>query len=137
MALAYERFASPVEVRRPDGDLVFRDRCVLEPGAGLGRRGMLGGHAALGSLFVVRRGLSSNVLAEALRDLDVHAGCSELPQAPGSGCWPPDTERAAAAVTAAWRAARIALTGGASAAVPALLRDNPQRIRGLPWMPRG
>jgi len=110
--LAFERFSTLVEARRPGGRLVFRDRCVLEPRRGLGRRGLLGGHAALGSLFVVSRGLSSDVLAAAVDGVPC-AGCSELPG--GAGAWlrvlAGDSATAAAAVHAAWRAARVALTG--------------------------
>jgi urease accessory protein len=111
--LAYERFSSRLEVRRPGGELVFRDVCELEPRSCLGRRGMLGGRAALGSLFVVSRGLSSDVLAAALDEADVQSGCSELPG--GAGAWlrvlAHDSEAASTAVRAGWRAARAALTG--------------------------
>ena len=112
--LAYERFTSAVEVRRPGGELVFRDRCDLEPGTGLGRRGLLGGHCALGSLFVVSPGLSADVLAGAVAGVP-QAGCSELPNA--AGAWlrvlAGDSAAAVAVVAAAWRAARVALAGAA------------------------
>jgi urease accessory protein len=115
--LAYDRFLSVVEVSRPGAsEPLFRDVCRLEPGAGLGAPGLLGGHLACGSLHVVAQGLSADVLDEALdplRGSGVYAGCSELPG--GAGAWlrvlAPDSATAAAAVRAAWRAARLALTG--------------------------
>jgi urease accessory protein len=62
---------------------------------------------------VVSRGLSSDVLAAALDEADVQAGCSELPG--GAGAWlrvlAHDSEAASTAVRAGWRAARAALTG--------------------------
>lgn len=112
--LDYARFASRLEVRRPDGALVCRDVCRLEPEGGLRRPGLLTGHVAVGTLLVVARNLTPDVLAGATGGPG-WAGCSELPEA--SGAWlrvlAPDSATAASLVAAGWRAARVALTGAA------------------------
>lgn len=121
--LAYERFESLVEVSRPGAgesvpEPLFRDWCRLEPGPELGRRGLLGGFTALGTLLVVSRGLGVEALAGAVEELtegrpELQAGCSELPGE--AGVWlrvlARDSASAMAVVRAGWRAARVALTG--------------------------
>jgi urease accessory protein len=112
--LAYARFVSRIEVRRPAGELLFRDVCRLEPASGLQRPGLLGGCAAVGTLFAVGPNLGADVLA-GVGCGSGWAGCSELPD--GAGAWlrvlAPDSATAAAVVAAGWRAARIAVTGAA------------------------
>lgn len=114
--LAYRLFSSVHEVLRPDGRLLFRDACRLEPSRDLSGPAMLGCYRALGSLYVVSRGFDADLLAEAMEAAnlgDSYRGCSQLPA--GAGAWmrvlAADSQSAAAAVLAAWRAARMALTG--------------------------
>jgi urease accessory protein len=118
--LRYERFVSTLEVRRPSGELLYRDACRLLPAEGLAEPGVLGpGRPVLGTLHVVAAGFGPEALASAAEALEpcrlggAYWGASELPN--GAGAWlrvlAPDVERAHAVVTAAWAAARRALLG--------------------------
>jgi urease accessory protein len=115
--LLYERFESSLEVRRPAGELLYRDACRLVPGEGLAEPGLLGrGRPALGTLHVVAPGFGTDLLAAAVEADDrLYCGASELPN--GAGAWlrvlAPCASTAAAAVAAGWRAARLALLGAA------------------------
>jgi urease accessory protein len=116
--LRYERFETALDVRRPSGELLYRDTCRLVPGEGLDAPGLLGrGRPVLGTLHVVAAGFAPDALASALEAEEglagAYWGASELPH--GAGAWlrvlAPDVARAAAAIDAGWRAARRALMG--------------------------
>lgn len=117
--LRYERFESRLVVARPAGETLFGDACRLEPACGLDAPGLLGpDRPALGTLHVVAAGFDPDVLVAAAeaRPLDgAYWGASQLPN--GAGAWlrvlAPDTPAAAAAIGAAWAAARVELLGAA------------------------
>lgn len=128
---AYRVFASDLEVRRPDGELVALDTVRLEPsvggggnaggGAGSGVTGpaVLAGHDVMSSLYVLSplapAGRIADVLHEAVagRDRSLLYGVSVLPQ--DGGAWlrllGSDTRACAAALRAAWDAVRRLLIG--------------------------
>jgi urease accessory protein len=110
-ALRYERFESVLDVRRPSGELLFRDACRLVPGEGVPAPG----RPALGTLHVVAAGFAPGLLVEAAGAPAAYAGASELPN--GAGAWlrvlAADLATAAEVVDAGWRAARRALLGAA------------------------
>ena len=109
-------FQSTVTGVRPSGDLLFTDATVLEAGEALGDPGMLGGGAAVGSLFVIAANADPEVLRAAILEhapLTAQAGASTLPNDAGS--WlrviAVDTAGAKAAVAAGHDAARTAALG--------------------------
>lgn len=114
---AMTRFESVTEVERPDGTLVFADATVLQPGEDLAGPGMLGGHAALGSLYVLATGVDSTILRESLEGAalptSAYWGVSSLPGA--AGAWfrvlTPDVGSARATVGTAHDAAHLAILG--------------------------
>lgn len=118
-AHAYALFYADVEVRAPDGKLLFADRLKLAPGSASPRSlGLLGPYAVLATLYVVTRQLPAGILVDRLHRClatrqDVLAGVSELP----NGCGVVvralgDTSATvAAAMRAAWNEARLALVG--------------------------
>jgi urease accessory protein len=101
---SYRSIEIDIEVRRPNGKILFTDASNLMPDEA-GRLGFLGDFVALGSLFVV----SPNFRASSF---DV-GGCSDLPNQ--AGAWfkvlAKDSANATAAVRAAWESARRALLG--------------------------
>jgi urease accessory protein len=107
--LCYERFASVLDVRRPSGDLLYRDACRLVPKEGVPAPD----RPVIGTLHVVAAGFDPDLLVEAADTAGVYAGASELPN--GAGAWlrvlAADLSAATAAVDAGWRAARRALLG--------------------------
>ncbi|MFF2073942.1 urease accessory protein UreD [Kitasatospora sp. NPDC058162] len=120
---AYQVFASDLEVRRPDGELVALDTVRLEPagagvtGAGVTGPAVLGGHDVMSSLYVLSplapAARIADALHEALTDRGLLYGVSVLPQ--DSGAWlrllDSDTRACAAALRAAWDAVRLLLIG--------------------------
>nr|WP_030057250.1 MULTISPECIES: urease accessory protein UreD [Streptomyces] len=127
---AYRVFASDLEVRRPDGELVAVDTVRLEPsgrGGGAGGGGVTGGgvtgpavlagHDVMSSLYVLSplapAARIADALHEALADRGLLHGVSVLPQ--DSGAWlrllGSDTRACAAALRAAWDAVRRLLIG--------------------------
>ncbi|MFD7447488.1 urease accessory protein UreD [Kitasatospora sp. NPDC059827] len=115
---AYRVFASDLEVRRPDGELVALDTVRLEPaGAGVTGPAVLGGHDVMSSLYVLSplapAARIADALYEALADRGLLYGVSVLPQ--DSGAWlrllDSDTRACAAALRAAWDAVRRLLIG--------------------------
>ncbi len=122
---AYRVFASDLEVRRPDGELVAVDTVRLEPsgrGGGVGGGGVTGpavlaGHDVMSSLYVLSplapAARIADALHEALADRGLLHGVSVLPQ--DSGAWlrllGSDTRACAAALRAAWDAVRRLLIG--------------------------
>lgn len=110
--LAYDSFNSDIEVRRPDGRLLFRDTTRLRPSFS----GLMDAWCAMGSLHVIASGLDSSVFDSAMtrcEEMGLSAGCSELPNQ--SGRWfrvlAPDAASAQDAVRLAWAAARMQLLG--------------------------
>ncbi|MFF2746924.1 urease accessory protein UreD [Kitasatospora sp. NPDC058048] len=123
---AYRVFASDLEVRRPDGELVALDTVRLEPspagGSGVTGPAVLAGHDVMSSLYVLSplapAGRIADVLHEAVADCgrgrdELLYGVSVLPQ--DSGAWlrllGSDTRAVAAALRAAWDAVRQLLIG--------------------------
>ncbi|MFE7524304.1 urease accessory protein UreD [Kitasatospora sp. NPDC057542] len=122
---AYRVFASDLEVRRPDGELVALDTVRLEPsatgGGGVTGPAVLAGHDVMSSLYVLSpapAGRIADVLHEAVagrgrRHGELLYGVSVLPQ--DSGAWlrllGSDTRAVAAALRAAWDAVRRLLIG--------------------------
>ncbi|RKT11520.1 urease accessory protein [Streptomyces sp. 1114.5] len=122
---AYRVFASDLEVRRPDGELVAVDTVRLEPpgpGGGVGGAGVTGpavlaGHDVMSSLYVLSplapAARIADALHDALADRGLLHGVSVLPQ--DSGAWlrllGSDTRACAAALRAAWDAVRRLLIG--------------------------
>ncbi|MEU3562607.1 urease accessory protein UreD [Kitasatospora sp. NPDC006786] len=123
---AYRVFASDLEVRRPDGELVALDTVRLEPsptgGGGVTGPAVLAGHDVMSSLYVLSplapAGRIADVLHEAVADCgrgrgELLYGVSVLPQ--DSGAWlrllGSDTRAVAAALRAAWDAVRRLLIG--------------------------
>ncbi|MER7846351.1 urease accessory protein UreD [Kitasatospora sp. NPDC096077] len=115
---AYRVFASDLEVRRPDGELVALDTVRLEPsGGGTTGPAVLGGHDVMSSLYVLSplapAARIADVLHEALAERGLLYGVSVLPQ--DSGAWlrllDSDTRACAAALRAAWDAVRRLLIG--------------------------
>jgi urease accessory protein len=109
----YRGIESNIDARRPEGQTLFTDACVLEPN-GAQQLGFLGDYTALGSLFVVSPrfdAASFARLAEHPAVMHGHAGWSDLPN--HAGAWfkilAPDSATAATAVRAAWECARRAL----------------------------
>jgi urease accessory protein len=112
----FKGYTSVLELSRVGGAPLARDVTALDPADGLGLRGRLGGFAALGSLYVVHRGLEAQVLRDAVSDAavdGVYAGASRLPGE--LGAWlkvlGPDGPSVAAAVAAGAAAAHRAITG--------------------------
>ncbi|MEV7184676.1 urease accessory protein UreD [Kitasatospora sp. NPDC093102] len=123
---AYRVFASDLEVRRPDGELVALDTVRLEPsptgGGGVTGPAVLAGHDVMSSLYVLSPlappGRIADVLHEAVAGCGRSSGgllygVSVLPQ--DSGAWlrllGSDTRAVAAALRAAWDAVRRLLIG--------------------------
>ncbi|HEY4866734.1 MAG TPA: urease accessory protein UreD [Candidatus Dormibacteraeota bacterium] len=88
--LRYESVESILEVRRPDGRLLVRDRLELRPEEGRLHFGLMGSYEALGTLFVIRKGFDWRGLEAELDTGCTHtaAGANSPPApAPGSRCW--------------------------------------------------
>jgi len=114
--LAYGSWKSEMEVRRPDGRLLFRETTLLCPADGLVGLGMLGSWLAIGSLYAVSTGLNASIFDSVIAwcaEKGLAAGCSELPST--AGCWfrvlAHDAPTAHDAVTRAWALARTRLVG--------------------------
>ena len=112
----FKEYRSAIELCRAGGGALARDVTALDPADGLGLHGRLGGFAALGSLYVVRRGFEAHALRDAVSDAavdGVYAGASRLPGE--LGAWlkvlGPDGPSVAAAVAAGAAAAHRAITG--------------------------
>lgn len=108
----YRRVEAGVDAMRPGGRALFSDATVLEPRDG--RLGFVGGYTTLGSLFVVSRGFPLPSGQEGPPDpRGNYSGWSDLPN--DSGVWfkilAHDSATAAAAVRAAWGAARRVILG--------------------------
>ncbi|MFD7584836.1 urease accessory protein UreD [Kitasatospora sp. NPDC059811] len=121
---AYQVFASDLEVRRPDGQLIAIDTVRLEPPeAGVTGPAVLAGHDVMASLYVVTplapAAQVADTLHEALAGSGLLHGVSVLPH--DSGAWlrllGSDTRACAAAQRTAWDAVRRLLIG---APAPAL-----------------
>jgi urease accessory protein len=113
----YQRVELAIEARRPGGQALFSDACVLTPDQEQGL-GFLGDYTVLGSLFVVSKRFqagSFGVLAENPALGNGYAGWSDLPN--HSGAWfkvlAHDSATAVGGVLAAWEIARRALLGAA------------------------
>ncbi len=119
---AYRVFASDLEVRRPDGALVALDTVRLEPRAGgVAGPAVLAGHDVMSSLYVLSPLAPAAAIADALHEALAGApatggllhGVSVLPG--DAGAWlrllGSDTRACAAALRAAWDAARRLLIG--------------------------
>ncbi|MFF2141547.1 urease accessory protein UreD [Kitasatospora sp. NPDC058190] len=115
---AYQVFASDLEVRRPDGELVALDTVRLEPaGGGVAGPAVLGGHDVMSSLYVLSplapAARIADVLHEALAGRGLLYGVSVLPQ--DGGAWlrllGSDSRVCAAALRTAWDAVRRLLIG--------------------------
>ncbi|HEV2952518.1 MAG TPA: urease accessory protein UreD [Candidatus Dormibacteraeota bacterium] len=105
---AYRRFAGSLEVKRPDGSLLFRDTYDLRPdsyGIGLGP-----GWCALGTLQVVAPNFDSTAW-KSISQEGSQVGWSDLPNQ--GGAWlkvlAARTETAQRVVTEAWMIARAQL----------------------------
>ncbi|MFJ7204079.1 urease accessory protein UreD [Streptomyces sp. NPDC098789] len=120
---AYAVFASDLEVRRPDGDLVALDAVRLEPGgAGAAGRGVsgpavLGGYAVMAGFFVLTPLAPAREVADllhaALADSGLAHGVSVLPQE--SGAWVrvlgDRSQEVSRALARAWNTVRLRLIG--------------------------
>lgn len=111
----YRHVELEVDARRPGGQPMFSDACVLAPDSAR-ELGFLGGHSVLGSLFVVSskfRAASFAGLAEHPAVTRSHAGWSDLPNQ--AGAWfkvlAHDSATAVGSVLAAWETARRTLLG--------------------------
>ena len=111
-----DRFESLVEIRRPDGDLLARDTVMLGGDAPPARLGRLGGHLAMGTLYVVHAGFEALTLRESIDPSlgpGIAVGASDLPD--GAGAWlrvlAPDARSVLAVLRAAWAAARLQILG--------------------------
>jgi len=115
----FERFQSELRVEDRQGNLLALDRFRTTGATVAARRpGITGAFAAQGGLFVLQRQGASPALADALRKAtadigQTYAGASELPN--GCGAWlrvmAGDGIGLRTAMTAAWQAARMTLTG--------------------------
>jgi urease accessory protein len=112
----FTHYASVVDLSRLDGEVAARDATVLDPADGLALQGRLGGHAALGSLYVIHEGFHAQILQDAASSAaedSIYAGASRLPG--GLGAWlkvlGPDGPSVAAAIAAGAAAAHRAITG--------------------------
>lgn len=115
----FDWFHGDVAVEDRQGRALARDRFRIAGADVAARRpGITGGHATLGTLFVIRRGEGAGALVDALRAAtaalgDVYAGASTLPN--GCGAWlrimAADAVALRAAMTAAWQSVRHLLTG--------------------------
>lgn len=119
----YDVYATDVVVERPDGTPVLIDRCRLEPQDGsIVGPGVLGGHTAVSTLYVLSPLVPAADLADRLHDAvggamtDGRFGVSTLPGE--LGAWVrvvgDDTVALAAVNRVAWRTAREVLTGRAA-----------------------
>jgi urease accessory protein len=111
----YQSVELSINARRPDGQALFSDACVLVPD-GDHQLGFLGDYTTLGSLFVVSstfQAVSFAGLAEHPAVAHSHAGWSDLPN--HAGAWfkvlAHDSATAVGAVMAAWETARRAALG--------------------------
>ena len=107
--LAMRRFESSLIVVNLEGKVRFTDATILEGGATLADAGMLGGHLALGSLFVIAAGADPAALRAAVAATDAagasFSGASTLPNQ--AGAWlrvlAPDLALARSVIEAAVR----------------------------------
>jgi urease accessory protein len=119
-AHAYDLYWSELEVRRPDGALLFADVLRLGVAAAAAPRSsvLLDRHEVLSTLYVVSGQAAPATLVARLRESlsrrpEVLAGVSELPNACGAAArlLAPSSRAAKAALRAAWDAARRQLIG--------------------------
>jgi urease accessory protein len=113
----YQHVELAIDARRPGGQALFNDACVLAPDDEY-HLGFLGDYTVLGTLFVVSntfKAASFAVLAENPAVGGGQAGWSDLPN--HAGAWfkvlAHDSATAVGAVMAAWETARRALLGAA------------------------
>jgi urease accessory protein len=111
----YQRVELEIDARRPGGQDLFSDACVLAPDGAHGL-GFLGGYTTLGSLFVVSSKFQSASFAGLAEHPAVaagYAGWSDLPN--DAGAWfkvlAHDSASAVSAVQAAWATARRVILG--------------------------
>jgi urease accessory protein len=111
----YQRVEIEINARRPGGQDLFSDLCVLAPDGPHGLA-VLGGYTTLGSLFVVSSKFQSASFAELAEHPAVaegYSGWSDLPN--HAGAWfkvlAHDSATAVGAVQAAWETARRAILG--------------------------
>lgn len=111
----YKRVELEIDARRPGGQAIFGDACVLVPNDDH-QLGFLGDYTALGSLFVVSsmfNAASFTRLAAHEADTKAYSGWSDLPN--HEGAWfkvlAHDASIAVAHVRAAWESARRELLG--------------------------
>ena len=86
--LAFERFESTIEIRRPDDRLLATDAVILDRAEPMRVVGALGRYVAVGTLLVIRSGFSSSILRDAALDhrgRSVSVGASSLPN--DAGAW--------------------------------------------------
>jgi urease accessory protein len=112
---SYRWVESVTDARRPGGQALFSDACVLIPN-GAQQLGFLGDYVAIGSLFVVSTTLKATSfagIAEHPAVTNSHAGWSDLPN--HAGAWfkvlAADSATATTAVRVAWECARRVLLG--------------------------
>jgi urease accessory protein len=111
----YQRLELVIDARRPGGQTLFSDTCVLVPDDDHSL-GFLGDYTTLGSLFVVSSAFRSTMftgLAGHPAVVRASSGWSDLPN--HAGAWfkvmAHDSATAVGAVQAAWQAARRAILG--------------------------
>lgn len=115
----YALYYTDLEVRTPDGTLLFADRLKLGRGGTFaGSPGLLGPCAVLASVYVVTRKCSAKALVDRLHDClaaqpDVLAGASELPNGCGASVriLGDTSATVGAAVHGVWNEARLLLLG--------------------------
>lgn len=114
---AYALYYTDIEVRTPDGTLLFADRLKLDAhSACAGSPGLLGPYTVLATFYVITRKLAAGALVDRLRQClatqpDVLAGVSELPNGCGASvrALGHTSATVGAAMRVAWNEARLAL----------------------------
>lgn len=115
----FDRFHGDLRVEDPQGRLLMLDRFRVSGAIVADKRpGLTGAFAAQGGMFVIQRRGEPSAVIDALRAAvaevaGTYAGASELPN--GCGAWlrvmAADGIALRTAMTAAWQAARLTLTG--------------------------
>lgn len=112
----FHSYESRLDVSRPGGALVVRDVLRLTPPGEVARVGLLGGHAAVGTLVVLASGVTPLHFGPLTQEGGVYGGASTLPN--GAGAWlrvlAPQTRAAVDACRAAWSRTRQTLLGAPS-----------------------
>jgi len=112
--LAFDRFESTLELRRPGGEIFGADTVRLDPSDGLDQVGLLGRHRCVGSLFVVHPGFQPEVLLEGA-GLGARSASQTADPALASGAWSGASSLPADA--GAWLRVLASNTGAVSAVI--------------------